>query len=141
MRTKFAPLLVLLALILTYSCKEQKSEGTPSKMQEVIAVHDEVMPDMKTIGELIAELKPLVDTTETGQKYAQGIKDLEAAHKSMMDWMAGFSKRFDTDEIMDGKPLSEQKKQWLLEEEVKVKAMQEQVNSSIARAKALLDQD
>jgi hypothetical protein len=59
----------------------------------------------------------------------------------MMDWMAGFGERFDSEEILDGKPLSEQKQQWLLEEEEKVKAMKEQVNSSIARAKALLKKD
>jgi len=103
-----------------------------------MAVHDEVMPEMQTIGQLVSELQPLVDSTATGQEYAQAVDDLKAAHKSMMDWMSGFGKRFDSEEIMQGKALSEEKQAWLLEEEIKVKAMKKQVDSSIARAKSLL---
>ena len=106
-----------------------------------MAIHDEVMPEMKTIGQLVSELEPLVDSTAAGQEYANAVTDLQAAHRSMMDWMAGFGERFDSEEILDGKALSEQKEQWLLEEEVKVKVMQEKVNSSIAQAKALLNKD
>ncbi|MCE2613359.1 hypothetical protein LVD13_10275 [Flavobacteriaceae bacterium D16] len=141
MRTQFASLLILISLLFSFSCKDEKAEKTPSKMEEVMAVHDEVMPEMKTIGQLVSELQPLADSTATGQEYAQAVDDLKAAHKSMMDWMAGFGKRFDSEEIMDGKALSEEKQTWLLEEEAKVKAMKEQVDSSIARAKELLSKD
>ncbi|MDX1313863.1 MAG: hypothetical protein R3356_00055 [Eudoraea sp.] len=141
MKTKLAPFLIIFSLLLSFSCKEKKTDSTPTKMEEVMAIHDEVMPEMKTIGKLVSELKPLADTTATGQEYAKAVSDLQAAHKSMMDWMAGFGDRFDSAEILDGKPLSEQKQQWLLEEETKVKAMRDQVNSSIEQAKALLKKD
>lgn len=110
-------------------------------MQEVIAVHDEVMPKMGTISKLVAQLKPLADSTETGKKYQTAIRDLQAAHRSMMDWMQGFDERFDSDEIMNGKELSEEKKAWLLEEEKKVNQLKEDINGSIERAEKLLSKD
>ncbi|AKA34770.1 hypothetical protein VC82_1127 [Flagellimonas lutaonensis] len=107
-------------------------------MQEVMAIHDEVMPKMSKLGKLVAELKTKVDTTETGRQYEAAMKDLQAAHKAMMDWMQGFGDRFDSDEILNGKELTPQKQQWLDEEEEKVKALREQINLSIERAEKLL---
>ena len=57
-----------------------------------------------------------------------------------MDWMMNFGSRFDSEEVLNGKELTEQKQIWLDEEEVKVKALQEKVNSSIAKAETLLAQ-
>lgn len=134
MRTRiFSTLIIGLALMA--SCKG------PTKMEEVMAIHDEVMPEMGTISKLVAELKPMVDSTAAGQEYEKAMKDLQAAHKSMMDWMGGFGDRFDYEEIMEGKALTKEKQKWLLEEEEKVKAMRDKVNSSITRARALLEKD
>jgi antibiotic biosynthesis monooxygenase (ABM) superfamily enzyme len=69
------------------------------------------------------------------------MKDLQAAHKSMMDWMQGFGARFDSDEILNGKELSAEKKQWLLEEEKKVYQLKEDINGSISRAEELLSEN
>lgn len=55
--------------------------------------------------------------------------------------MRNFGDRFDPDEILNGKELSEQKMQWLDEEEEKVKALREEINLSIANAKELLQKD
>ena len=104
-----------------------------------MAVHDEVMPKMGTIGKLVSELKPKVDTTEAGVQYEKAMKDLQDAHKAMMDWMQGFGDRFDSDEILHGKELTPQKKEWLLEEEEKVEALREQINQSIANAQQILN--
>jgi hypothetical protein len=57
----------------------------------------------------------------------------------MMEWMQGFGERFDSDEILKGKPLTDQKKQWLDEEEEKIRALEEQINGSIARARDVLN--
>lgn len=107
-------------------------------MEQVMAVHDEVMPKMGTIGKLVAELKAKVDTTEMGQQYETAMKDLQEANRAMMDWMRDFGDRFDSDEILNGKELTEEKQQWLDEEEEKVKVVKEKMNSSIKRAEALL---
>ena len=140
MRVRLLSLLLVGSLVI-FSCQEAKKDKGLTKMEEVMAIHDEVMPEMSTISKLVAELKPLVDSTAAGQEYDKAMKDLQAAYKSMMDWMGGFGDRFDHAEIMEGKALSEEKQKWLLEEEVKAKAMRDQILTSIARAKELLEKD
>ncbi|MBA4745024.1 MAG: hypothetical protein H2058_07185 [Muricauda sp.] len=129
-------------LFLSFSCKEEKktTEST-TQMEKVMAIHDEVMPKMGTIGKLVGELKPKVDSTKTGQQYEIAMKDLQDAHKTMMDWMKDFGDRFNHEEILNGKELSEEKQRWLDEEEEKVKIVKEKINGSIARAEALLAKD
>jgi len=141
MKKLFATVLCTI-LFLSFSCKEEKKapEGS-SQMEEVMAIHDEVMPKMGTIGKLVGELKPKVDSTEMGQQYEMAMKDLQEANTAMMDWMKDFGNRFDHDEIMEGAELSEEKQQWLNEEEEKVKVVKEKMNGSIARAEALLAKD
>lgn len=136
---KILSILVCVVLFFNFSCKEEKKapEG-PTQMEQVMAIHDEVMPKMGTLGKLVGQLKAKVDTTEMGQKYEVAMKDLQAANMSMMDWMKNFGNRFDSDEILNGKELTEEKQLWLNEEEEKVKALKEQINGSIERAQALL---
>nr|WP_299387032.1 hypothetical protein [Allomuricauda sp.] len=132
-------LLTSMVFSLAISCKsDKKNEEGVSQMDQVMAIHDEVMPKMGPLGKLVGELKTKVDTTEAGQAYEAAMKDLQAAHNSMMDWMKGFGDRFDPDEILNGKELTPQKQQWLDEEEAKVKVLKEQINSSIQKAEELL---
>jgi hypothetical protein len=137
MKSKYA-IFSALTLLLILSCKEKKETETLTQMKEVMAIHDEVMPKMGTIGKLVGELKPMVDSTETGVAYEMAMKDLQAAHKSMMDWMKGFGDRFTSDEILNGAELTEEKQIWLDEEEKKVIALKEQINRSIENAEKLL---
>lgn len=136
---KIFSFLVIASLFVGFSCKQQpkKQEG-PSQMEQVMAIHDEVMPKMSIIGKLVGEIKPKVDTTALGQKYDVAMKDLQDAHTSMMDWMKEFGDRFDHDEIMKGAELSEEKQKLLDAEEEKVKVVAEKINGSIERAQALL---
>jgi len=131
---------IAILLVAIISCKEEKKEPeAPSQMKRVMAIHDQVMPKMGTIGKLVEELKPKVDSTEVNVQYVKAMKDLQGAHKDMMDWMRSFGDRFDSDEILNGKELTQQKQQWLDEEEEKVKALREQINSSIENAQKLLE--
>jgi hypothetical protein len=135
---KVAPVLIMAAVVsFMSSCGEDKKP--PTRMEQVMAIHDSVMPEMSTISRLVGQLKPLADSTETGQPYQKAMEDLQEAHTAMMDWMKGFGERFDHDEIMKGKELSPEKQEWLKEEEVKVKDMADKVTGSIARARALLE--
>lgn len=134
--------ILILAVLLFVSCKEnKKAQEGPSQMEQVMAIHDEVMPKMGKLGKLVGELKSKVDTTAIGQEYEVAMKDLQEANTSMMDWMMNFGERFDSDEILEGKKLTEEKQQWLSEEEVKVKALSEQINSSIEKAETLLNKE
>ncbi len=141
MRKSFS-ILICSILFLSFSCKEEKKapEGA-SQMDEVMAIHDEVMPKMGTIGKLVGDLKAKVDTTEMGHKYEVAMKDLQDANTAMMDWMKDFGDRFNHEEILEGKALSAEKQEWLDEEEEKVKVVKEKINGSIARAEALLSKD
>jgi hypothetical protein len=128
----------LIALV-TLGCKpEQKENTTSMQMQRIMAIHDSVMPKMKTIGKLVGQLKPLADSSQQGIAYQLAMKDLQEANTAMMDWMKGFGDRFKFEEIHKGKELTAEKKAWLEEEEVKVKEMRDKVNASIERAEALL---
>ncbi|WP_394974652.1 hypothetical protein [uncultured Croceitalea sp.] len=132
-------LAVLFTTVFVLSCKQEKKvEEGPTQMEEVMAIHDEVMPKMGTLSKLVADLKEKVDTTATGKEYEMAMKDLQEANKSMMDWMMGFGDRFDSDEILEGKELSPEKQEWLNEEKEKVEALKEQINTSIENAEALL---
>ncbi len=134
---------ILAGMLLVAGCRGEKKEeaaDASDRMEEVIAVHDEVMPEMKTIANLVAELKPLADSTGADSRYAAAMEDLQEAHQSMMDWMQGFGDRFDHEEIMKGKALSEEKQAWLVEEQEKVEAMRDQVLGSIEQAREVLEE-
>ncbi|MBS9462463.1 hypothetical protein KIM67_08580 [Flagellimonas sp. 389] len=135
-------LFLIAFLFLITACRQgEKTSEKSTQMEQVMAVHDEVMPKMGTLGKLVSELKSKVDTTETGQQYEAAMKDLQNSNVAMMDWMKSFGSRFDSDEILKGKELTEQKQKWLDEEEESVKALKEQINSSIERAEALLEKE
>lgn len=130
----------IIFLLLIASCKEEKKvEEGSTQMEEVMAIHDEVMPKMGKLGNLVAQLKPMADSLGAESPEAKAMRDLQQANKSMMDWMRDFGDRFDSDEILEGKELSTEKKKWLDEEEEKVKEVKEQINSSITQAEALLE--
>jgi hypothetical protein len=131
--------LMIALFFLIISCKQDnKTPEGHSQMEKVMAIHDEVMPQMGVMGKLVGELKKKEDTTAIGQEYKRAREALQAANKSMMVWMQEFGNRFDSDEILNGKELNDQKQQWLNEEEQKVQALKDEILTSIGKAKALL---
>ena len=135
---KLFTLLTIAGLLSAISCKDSKKMDEPTRMEQVMDIHDEVMPKMGTLGKLVGQLKPMADSLGAESIEAKAMKDLQQANKSMMDWMQGFGNRFDSEEIMNGKELSEEKEQWLKEEEEKVKKVKEDINASIQRAEEIL---
>lgn len=139
---KYILIFATLFAALAFSCKEDKKtevSAETSQMKEVMAIHDEVMPKMSKIGRLVATLRKKIDTDQGTAEDKQAMEDLQDANKSMMDWMQGFGKNFDSEEIMDGKALTPVKQKLLDEEEEKVKIVKEKINTSIAKAEALLE--
>ncbi|OYX22734.1 MAG: hypothetical protein B7Z06_11255 [Flavobacteriales bacterium 32-35-8] len=127
-------------MLITISCKNENKASTNEKtqMQEVLAVHDEVMPKMGTIGNLISQIDEKIKEIDSSEALINASQDLKDSHKAMMDWMKGFGERFDSDEILKGKDLTDEKQRFLDEEEVKVKALRDKMNSSIKNAQDLL---
>lgn len=139
---KYIIIVVTLFAVLAFSCKEDKKievASETSQMKEVMAIHDEVMPKMSNIGRLVAALRKKIDTDQGNAIDKQAMLDLQDANKSMMDWMQGFGKNFDSEEILDGKELTPAKQKLLDEEEEKIRIVKEKINTSIAKAEELLE--
>jgi len=133
-------MLIAAALLvsITHACKESAKTEKQSQMQHVLAVHDEVMPKMGTIGKLIAQLEDKIKETDNPDALIEARTDLREANKAMMDWMKGFGDSFEGDEIMKGKVLTEEKQKILDLEEKKVEALRDQINNSIKNAEEVL---
>jgi len=134
-------LIILTCVSLILSCKEEakKEKEEATQMEHVMAIHDEVMPKMGKLGRLVGKLKPMADSLGAESPEAKTMRELQRANESMMNWMKGFGDRFDSEEILEGKALTSEKQKWLNEEEVKVKAVKEQINTSIEKAEMLLN--
>lgn len=131
--------LSLVFITLFTSCKEtQKTESGPTKMEQVMSVHDEVMPKMGAIARLVGALNEDIEVNGASPEKEKAVKDLQAAHKSMMDWMKEFGGIFSADEILKGAPLTSEKEKALLDQEVKVNQLKKDILGSIERAEALL---
>jgi preprotein translocase subunit YajC len=140
---KYTLLLATILLSLTFACKDSKKEEKKTQMQEVMAVHDEVMPKMGTIGKLISEINAkieIIKETDSTLELEDAKKDLQEANKAMMEWMKSFGNRFESDEILKGKALTEEKQKLLNEEEVNVKKVRDLMNKSIENAETILKQ-
>lgn len=136
-------IVITLLMSLVFSCKEDKKtevSSETSQMKQVIAIHDEVMPKMSEIGSLVAALRKKIDTDQGSAVDKKTMEDLQDAHKSMMEWMQDLGDNFDSEEILDGKALTPAKQTLLDKEEERVKIVKEKINSSIAKAKALLSE-
>ncbi|MBJ2174410.1 hypothetical protein JBL43_09190 [Aureibaculum sp. A20] len=136
MKTKI--LLVFALFMFMQSCKNEPKEKEETRMDRVMAVHDELMPRMGEIGKLTTALEAKIDTTATGEKYKLAKDSLVNAYDYMMDWMKGFGDKFDSEEVLEGKALNSKKEALLIEEEKKVHIMKDMMLGSIANAEALL---
>jgi len=148
---KYSLIILSLTILSILSCKQEKKievslesnqevSKETSQMEEVIAIHDEVMPKMSKIGRLVAALRKKIDSDQGTAIDKQAMEDLQDAHKSMMDWMQGLGTKFDPAEIRDGKALTPEKQGLLDEEEAKIKIVKEKINSSIESAEKLLNE-
>ena len=110
-----------------------------TEMQQVMTMHDEVMEKMPKLVRLVNNLQTAAQKNGDDSKYERAIENLKAANNSMQDWMVGFGQRFDADEMMKGKKLSAEKKAWLQEEKTKILAVDREIEKSIKKAEALLN--
>lgn len=129
----------LLLLVFTFAFSLLSHAQEPSKMERLMDSHDEVMAKMPNLVKLVGQLQPKVDDSAKGQEYQEAIAALKASNKSMMTWMQGFGERFTADEMMKGKALTAEKKRWLDEEVIKIKALTKEINTSIKNAEQLLE--
>ena len=130
-------LLALASFIGSWAQKKETISGTAS-MSEVMGLHDEVMEEMPKTAKLIWKLEAESKKTKDPAPYTDAINKLKSSNKSMSSWMEGFGRRFNADEMMKGKKLTNQKQIWLNEEKQKIVALRKQIYSSIKQAEDLL---
>lgn len=118
-------------LLFLMACKENSSGPTSpaDKLKdEVMAIHDKVMPEMTTIHNLKKELQAL-RTPDSDSLILAKIKDLDDSDEAMMQWMHDF----------DVPKNEEEKKAYLLDQKSKISGISELMYRSIDQAKATID--
>lgn len=123
-------LIVLIAILV--ACGPSKKEELQTLKDEVIAIHDEVMPKMGELRKTRIALEALADSLmQTDSTRAMNINslasDIASANEGMMQWMRAFEPDFEgTDEEI---------KQYLEEQKVAVKKVQEDMIESLESGK------
>lgn len=129
---------ILFILIMAISCKHQNHDHSHHSQEaeesrsplynEVMAIHDAVMPEMSTIHNLKKKLKA-AELPETKEIILSKIKALNEADEAMMSWMAEFKSPEDHSKA----------EEHLKAEKVKIQAVSDQMYSAIETATVLLD--
>ena len=149
MKTILPKVFVLIVCIIAWSCGQKsqdhgehdhgtgdgtEGEGNQALYDEVMKIHDEVMPKMNDIYKLKEELKKQIAETpglvEEKKKEIEGtIAELDSASESMMVWMRNFNPLPDS--------LGEEQAREYLENEMeKVKKVKEDIMEALEKAGA-----
>ncbi len=131
--------LFFLSLLLFFSCQENPKDSQQyAQMSRILAIHDEVMPEMGTISGLIGQLEPKFLADSTLVNYGAAVEDLKQANGAMMQWMMDFSEEFTTDEIMGKTQIDEQKQELLDRYEDSANRLKDQMLGAIEKAQETL---
>ncbi len=133
-----------LAFSACQSGEQQPSEEELQTQQEqmwneVMAVHDEVMPQMSEIKRLQNELKAYIGEdssldAEVQEKVGQAVQELSAAGEGMMSWMSNIRQLEPLREEMDHEGIMN----YLKEEKTKVDKVKEDMINSIEKGKEMM---
>ena len=130
--------LILFSIVLLLSCQNNPKESEKyAQMERILAIHDEVMPEMGTISGLINQLEPKFLADSTLVVHGVVVEELKQANGAMMQWMMDFSEDFTTDEIMGKTKIDETKQAGLDRYEASANRLKEQMLEAIEKAKNL----
>lgn len=129
--------IILLLGLIILSCRPSFENTENQKLyDQVMEVHDEVMPEMGTIHKLRKKLKAVYKKQIDDQSKVEeqliikdAITNLETADDAMMDWMAEFDPPKEDETAI---------KNYLFNEMIKVKEVKTQMLSSIKTAQQLV---
>lgn len=129
--------IILLFAVFGYSCKQ---ENKVEKMKaEVMAVHDDVMPEMGNLMNLKSQLKEKISSLDSLEGLANLeelnllIQNLEEADEAMMDWMRNYKDP-------SGEMTEDQALEYLKEKIKSIKEVKQKINTSKAEAMEALKQ-
>lgn len=90
-------LLLILSTTLFFACEDPLQKEREQLYQEVMAIHDEVMPKMSSIRKGQKDLKAMIKNVEEPtdpakiKEYKAALEQLNTASQVMIDWMKQFS--------------------------------------------------
>jgi uncharacterized protein YoxC len=133
--------LTLLTLIWMMSCEEKKKEAKDVLYDQVMEVHDEIMPKMGDIMKYKKQLKSKVDAlaenaevnSEKIGELQQAITDLDNSHEEMMAWMREFNPDFEG-------MVSEEIMKYLVEQKAKIERVGKETYAALKQAEELLNE-
>ena len=130
MSNKVALISILSLSIFLIACKSGYSPDVQKLHDEVMVIHDEVMPEMGTIHKLKKELKKKLDSEGDNIDEADiqnNIKALDYADEAMMGWMHQFKMPKDQSD--------DQLLEYLEDQKVKIKKVNLDMKTVIKNAK------
>ncbi|GAB2483795.1 hypothetical protein [Algoriphagus taiwanensis] len=139
---KYSIVFLLFGLTFLFqSCGNKQVEANKKLREEVIAVHDEVMPKMgqlksleKTALQMVEELSV---SPEPNQEKIDALKtlaaELDQAYEGMFVWMRQY-------EVEDGEKTPEEVKAYLEDQMVKVTKVNEDIKNVLNKADSLIKQ-
>ncbi len=124
-------------LFLIFSCGPSKDSPWYDQYQKVMAIHDEVMPEMGTMAKLKKGLKKVREennslSEEQSTQVNELITRLTQAEDGMWDWMHEFDKPANNADV-------EETMTYLKSEEEKIAKVSKDMKSSIQDASNLLE--
>jgi len=102
--------------------------------EEVMTLHDEVMPKMGELMRLKSQLEEAEVSEEMQAKVDQAAQSLENAHEGMMEWMSGLKQLDGMGDDMTHEEIVD----YLGAQKSSMAAIQDSTNASIERAKTML---
>lgn len=128
MKTIVASLFSLLFLV--FSC-EKKANELEKLQEEVIGVHDEVMPKMgelrKTMKLLEAKADSMAEDSVKEAIYRDLASNIKVANESMMQWMRNFDPTLIQNEVNEAKV-----KEYLLDQKDKIEKVKYDMLESLS---------
>lgn len=126
--------ILLISLLALAACRQDISAEEQAKYDQVMVIHDEVMPKIKTINKseiALEKLSKSVTAPEDQAAIKKTLGDLTVAYDLMFEWMDNFKKKA---KLPEGTDYME----YLNKEEVRIQKVSDAMLTSIADADALI---
>ena len=135
-------LIALLGILLITSCTNKQKAAQDKLYQQVMDVHDELMPKMDDLMKLQKQIRAKIDSVKSSADSTnvdeisrlEAIRhDLENSQDAMMDWMHQFEPNFED-------KVQEDAMKYLKDQKDKIQKAGEMTNSAIKEAQDALKQ-
>jgi hypothetical protein len=130
-------ILLLFCIISLFNCKNNSENDSKKVYDEIMKMHDEVMPKIGELNDLKVKVKAVADSLPKDQI---GLHDslintiilLTKADDNMMDWMNGFENK-------SGEKDQEKVKSYYIDQKKKIKSVSDDIYMSMAIATKFLN--